>query len=147
MITWNRVDRFIESCNAAQGVIAVDLNVQGVIGLSSHQVTFAKMFPESFTVYQELVMDGMLSPGECVWNTEDGFVIAMLITQCNVIGALKDKEEEVFVYTERAIQELVNTTTDENITCPLINRGAMHKDFLNIIARVGKQLDWTIYVC
>jgi len=115
-------EEFITSTMPVDGILVVDVNLQGILELAPHTERFKNAFPYTYKKYMEKVIKKELAVGEVLWYKEDDYTIALIVTAERILGRYKDDAELVQIYTEEAITNLLEQVADETLLFGMVNR-------------------------
>ena len=115
-------EEFITSNLSTDGILAIDVNCQGIVELTPHQLRFKQGFPNTFDKYMTRCINDELIPGETMWAEEGGYALCLLITCYRATGKDKDDANTIDVYTELALENMFEQARGEPIISGILNR-------------------------
>lgn len=107
------------------GVIVLDVNIQGIFELSPHQKDFIDCFPETYKAFMKLCRDGEVVGGEAIKFVEDNYIIYLLVTAERVAGRDQDKMADIETNTSFALDSMFRDLEShhDTIYSGVLNRG------------------------
>ena len=142
MMTFNQKDEFILDNKRSDGMLVVDFNSQNIL-FSDAAKRFADNFPLSYAKILAELNKGETLYNRCVLLEENGFKLAVIVAQMNVVGDV-DETEDIVAITQSLIKKLVERFPSESFVSGMLYKDAgAWKKISKFIKKLN--VNWSIY--